>query len=93
MVYQGLREDHCLEGASNFIAWKGRIMIVLEDNGVGEFVKQAILPQDAQQLVQHNKNDIKAKRIILEAVKDHIMPHVHEKKTMFETYDTILKLY
>jgi len=50
MAYQGLRANHCLEGASNFVPWKGRITIVLEDNGVGEFIKQAIaLPQDPQQ--------------------------------------------
>jgi len=42
MVYEGLSVDHCLEGASNCISWKGRIMIVLEDNGLGDFVKQAV---------------------------------------------------
>jgi len=94
MAFQGLRRDHCLEGASNLVPWKGRIMIVLEDNGVGEFVKQSIPPpQDPQQLTQHTKNDIKARRIILEGVRDHIVPHIHEKKTTFEMCKTILELY
>ena len=44
-------------------------------------------------MAQHNKNDIKAKRIILEGVKDHIVPHIRENMTTFEMYDTILKLY
>eukprot|EP00253_Pinus_taeda_P012830 PITA_12830 len=69
-------------------------MIVLEDNGVEEFMKPAVpMPQDPQQLAQHTKNDVKARRIILEGVKDHIVPHIHEKKTTYEMYDTILKLY
>lgn len=58
-MFQGLRLDHCLEGASNFVSWKGRFTIALEDNGVGEFVKNTIPPlQDAQRLAQHNKRMI-----------------------------------
>ena len=61
MAYQVLRVDHYWEGASNIVSWKGRIMIVLEDNGVGNFIKDTIPPpQDPQQLAQHNKSDIKA---------------------------------
>jgi len=69
-------------------------MIVLKDNGVGDFVKNNIPPpQEPQQLTQHAKNDIKTKRIILEGVKDNIVPHIHEKKTTFEVFETILYLY
>ena len=94
MTYQGLRAYHYLGGASNFIAWKGRITIVLEDNGVGEFIKQAIVPpQDPQQLAQDNKNDIKERRIILEGVRNHIVPHIYEKNTAYVMFDAILKLY
>jgi len=94
MAYQVLRADHYLEGASIFVPRKGRIAIVLEDNGVGKFIKQSIVPpQDPQQLAQHNKSDINARRIILKGARDHIVPHIHEKKTTFEMYDTILKLY
>lgn len=90
MVYQGLRVDHYLEGASNFISWKGRIMIVLEDNRVGEFVENTIPRlQYPQQLTQHTKNDVKARTIILEGVKDHIVLHIHEKKLAFEMFKTI----
>lgn len=49
IVYQGLRLDHYLEGESNFVPWKRRIMIVLEDNGVGEFVNHAITPPPGPQ--------------------------------------------
>lgn len=51
MAYQRLRADHCLEGASNFVPWKGRIAIVLEDYGVGEFIKQAIAPPQDPKLL------------------------------------------
>jgi len=44
-------------------------------------------------LIQHNKNDTKARRIILEGIKDHIIPHLHDKKTTYETFKAILYLY
>ena len=64
MAYQVLRVDQCLEGASNIVSWKGRIMILLEENRVGDCIKNTIPPQqDPQQLAHHNKNDIKANLI------------------------------
>lgn len=36
------------------------------------------------------KNDIKAKRIILKGVKDHIIPNLYEKKTTYEMFKAIL---
>lgn len=67
---------------------------MLEDNGVLEFAKnQTVPPQDAQQSIQHNKNETKARRIILEGVRDHIIPHLHGKKTTLEMWKAILDLY
>ena len=43
-------------------------------------------PQDPQRLAQHTKNDTKARRIILEGVRDHIIPHLNEKKTVYEMF-------
>jgi hypothetical protein len=47
---------------------------------------------DIQQLAQHNK-DTKAKRIILEGVKDHIIPHLAGKKTTKEMWTSIIGMY
>lgn len=94
MAFQGLRSNHNLEEASNFWSWKEQISVVLEDNGVLEYVKQGIAPpQDAQQWLQHNKNDTKARKIILEGIKDHIIPHLHEKNTTYEMFKVTLDLY
>ena len=50
-------------------------------------------PADPQQLAQHCKKDAKAKRIVLEGVKDHIIPHLAGKKTTEEMWTTIIGLY
>lgn len=59
-----------------------------------EFVKQQIVPPtNLEQLAQHNKNDSKVRRIILEGIGDHIIPHLHEKKIAYEMLKAILDLY
>lgn len=50
-------------------------------------------PQDPQQLAQYNKNGTTTRRIILEGVTDHIIPHLHGKKTTVEMFKAILDLY
>ena len=50
-------------------------------------------PVDPQQLAQHSKKDAKARRIILEGVKDHTIPHLSGKKTAKEMWSAIIGLY
>ena len=37
-------------------------------------------PTDATKLAKHKKNDAKARLLILDAVRDHIIPHILGKK-------------
>jgi hypothetical protein len=41
-----------------------------------------VAPADPVQLAAHTKKDVKAKRILVDGVKDHIIPHLSGKKTM-----------
>ena len=38
MAFNGLRLEYALEANSNYIAWKDRMEVVLEDNGLKEFI-------------------------------------------------------
>ena len=38
-----------------------------------------VVPTDATLLAAYNKKSIKAKRFILDSIKDHLIPHVTEK--------------
>jgi hypothetical protein len=94
MAYVGLRFEDRLDGASNFCSWRERIGVVFEEQGVWEFVDNPpATPVEPQQLAQHSKKDAKAKRIILEGVKDHIIPHIAGKKTAKEMWTAIIGLY
>lgn len=68
--------------------------VVLKDNGLLKFVKNPeTAPIYSQQLIHCNNNGTKTRRIILEGVKDHIIPHLHQKKTTKDMWKTILDLY
>ena len=41
----------------------------------------------------HKKNLVKAKRIIADSIKDHLIPHVSSLKTPKEMFDSLTKLF
>jgi hypothetical protein len=54
---------------------------VLDENELLEFVEgKTIHPTDLAQLASHLKKDVKARRIIVDGVKHHIIPHLSGKK-------------
>jgi hypothetical protein len=67
---------------------------VLEERGLWEFVEgTAVLPTDPTQQPTHNKKDVKARIIIIDAVKDHIIPHMIGKNTAKDMWEALTKLY
>jgi hypothetical protein len=44
-------------------------------------------------LAAYNKKNVKAKMILLDVVKDHIIPHVSKKKNSYEMWEALTKLY
>jgi hypothetical protein len=66
----------------------------LEENDLKEYVEMVIPdPKDAQELAAHKKREVKAKRVLLDSVKDHLIPHISEKKTTKDMYDALVGLY
>jgi hypothetical protein len=71
-----------LEGVENFFSWKYRIGLILEENDLERFVKEELPePEDATEKEKHQKDTIRAKRIIADSIKDHLIPYLSSKKT------------
>jgi hypothetical protein len=67
--------------------------MLLEEVDLWCFVEAKVTtPIDPMQLAKHNKKVAKAKRIILDSVKDHLIPHITEKKSK-DMYDALITLY
>ena len=89
----GLRFEDLLDGASNYNPWKERMAVILEVNDLWKFASTTVTsPTDATLMAAHKK-DVNAKRIILDAVKDHIISHLSGKKIAREMWETLTKLY
>ena len=71
-----------LEGAENFQAWKYKILLILEENDLGKYVNEEVAePKGEEAKASHKKNRIRSKRIIVDYIKDHLIPHVSSLKT------------
>ena len=86
-------EDY-LEGADNFPAWKYRISLVLEENELDTYINEEVpVPEGDKAKALHKKNLVKAKRIIADSIKDHLIPHLSSLKTPKETFDSLTQLF
>jgi hypothetical protein len=71
-----------LEGVEKFRAWKYRIALILEENYLARFIKEYIPePTNVVAKEKHQKDTVRAKIIIEDSIKDHLIPQVDSKKT------------
>jgi hypothetical protein len=83
-----------LDGATNFLSWKVRVTLLVEENDLWDIVKDIVpSPIDLQQLETHMKREVKAMWLILDAIKDHLISHISEKKAVKEISDALVSLY
>ena len=89
-----IKLDKKLEGVDNFWAWKYRVMLVLEENDPEGFIEADIPEPDGDEdKAKHKKSLVKAKRIIADSIKDHMIPHVSSLKTPKQMFDALSRLY
>jgi hypothetical protein len=83
-----------LEGVDNFRAWKYRIALILEENDLARFINENV-PElvDATTKAKYQKDMVRAKRIIADSIKDHLIPQVASKNTPKEIFDALTRLY
>ena len=86
--------DEKLEGVDNFWAWKYRISLVLEENELDSYINEEVpVPEGDEAKALHKKNLVMAKRIIVDSIKDHLIPEVSSLKTHKAMFDALTKLF
>ena len=90
-----IRFEDILEGISNCLQWKVRINSVLRENKLWSFANTIVpIPaSDPIALDVHEVREAKTQRIILDGVRDHLIPHLAEKKTTNEMWHALKGLY
>ena len=83
-----------LEGIENFQAWKYRIGLILLENDLDKYVKEEVSePEEVEAKEKHRKDMIRAQRIIVDSIKDHLIPQVSSKKTPKEMFDALSRMF
>jgi hypothetical protein len=103
MTYS-MKSENKLEGASNFRAWKTRIDLILAKNKVLDIVKGKIVepqfeegkekePQNVAVMEKFKDNDINAMSIIVDSIKDHLIPYISHLDSSKKMYDALTNLF
>ena len=71
-----------------------KISPILEENDLDHCINGEVLERKGDEAkATHQKNLVKAKRIIVDSIKDHRIPHVFSFKTSKEVYDSLTKMF
>ena len=89
-----LRVEYRLHGAKNFPTWKERITRILDVSDAEKHNESMkVAPIDLVDLEAWKKIDSRAMLIIMDGVKDHIVPHLSCKKITLEMWKALEILY
>ena len=86
-MVRGLPVEDRLDGASNYGSWKTRVLIALEEYDVVEFVVDDIpkpTEEDQARLASWRRHDVKARKILIDSVKSHLLFHISKAATTKE---------
>ena len=88
-----LVEDR-LDGSSNFNSWKSRLHITLEESDLLKLIEVTLLATTTdEEKVEWKTNDVKARKIIIYSVRDHLLPRISTFKTTYLMYDALKKMF
>lgn len=90
----GLRDQDRLDGASNYVIWKARIPCLMDEHDLKMYDDSVVaVPGDADPLKKYKAKMVKAKRLILDGVRDHVVCHITGKGKTKEMWDSLATLY
>ena len=63
-------------------------------SGLANFINEVVSePEEDEAKEKHKKDIIRAKRIIVDSIKDHLIPQVSSKDTPKEMFDALSRMY
>jgi hypothetical protein len=103
MTYS-MKSENKLDGASNFRAWKSRIDLILAKNKVLDIVKGKIVepefeegkekePLNVAVMEKFKDGEINAMSIIVDSIKDHLIPYISHLDSSKKMYDALTNLF
>jgi len=77
------KESKKLVGINNFLAWKKRTDLLLKENELLAIKGNITIlaKEQTQALTKYNKDETRAQRILIESIKDSLIPYVPKLET------------
>jgi hypothetical protein len=94
-----MKSENKLDGTSNFRVWKTRIDLILSKNKVLDIVKpefeegQEKEPQNVAAMEKFKDGDINSMSIIVDSIKDHLIPYISHLNSSNKMYDALTNLF
>jgi hypothetical protein len=86
--------DEKLDGADNFGAWKYIVTLLLEEHELDKFIIEEVQePQGDEAKAKYKKDMVRAKRIIADSIKDHLIHHISSLSSLKQMMDTLTHLF
>ena len=93
MASSGLRDQDRLDGASNYVIWKARMVCLLDEHFLKSYVNNVMVVLVDPNPLKYRGEMAKTKRMILDIVKDHVVRHITSKGTTKDVWDVLSTLY
>jgi len=89
-----MKTENKIEGASNYRTWKKRVTLVLAKHKVLDFVQGKVnKPTDDVGKEKYMVTNILAMNMIIDGVKDSLIPYIYDIDSAQEMYETLSKLF
>jgi hypothetical protein len=88
-----LVEDR-LDGANNFSSWKSRLQVTLEEDDLLDVATKTLLDTATDEEKKIRKEeDVKARKLIIYSVRDHLLSRIANLKTTYEMYEALKEMF
>jgi hypothetical protein len=83
-----------LDGASNFSPWKSNLLVTLEEEYLLDETTKT-LPDTTTDMEKkiRKEDDVRARKIIIYSVRDHLLPRIANLKTTYDMYKTLKEMF
>jgi hypothetical protein len=70
-----------------------RVTLLLEENNLWDIVNNVVPSLTNPKELAAHKKGMRSKWMTIDAIKDHLIPHISKKKTIKEMFDAWISLY
>jgi hypothetical protein len=86
--------EDMLDGANNFSSWKSRLQVTLEEYDLLDVVTKTLPATTTNEEKKIRKEeDVKARKLIIYSVRDHLLPHISNLKTTYDMYEALKEMF